>query len=55
MELEDDEISKIKINKLNRSYKPVCIIDDVPVVADVVVVVGITNGPETTTQYNMSI
>ena len=52
-----DEKSKRKINKLNISYKPVGIIDDVPVVAGVVVVVvvvGLTNGPGTTAKYNMS-
>ena len=37
-------------------YKPVGIIDDVPVGAGVVVVVvGLTNGPGTTAKYNMSI
>ena len=34
--------------ELNRSYKPVGIIDGVPVAAGVVVVVGMTNGPGTT-------
>ncbi len=42
------------INELNESYKPVGVIDDVPV-GDGAVVVGLTNGPGTTAKYNMSI
>ena len=40
-------IEQARKNKLNESYKPVGIIVDVPV-GDGVVVVGITNAPETT-------